>query len=210
MWPTTQGTHRRVPEIKAHKHVRNHNRQCRALNARVIKLAEERKRLVQDVKGARSKRAKMAEGEERWSEEEQAKEDDKDDCNLDLPPNTSQAKVAHAFQAITKLRDWTREKLRQEARDRKAADAREARIRAKEVQEIRDRHDELARKFFEPYREIKGSDMQKYAPKSKRDRGTEPAKFCELVKLKSPSIRKKSSRATTKARCWWPSSPTRR
>ena len=180
-----QSTGSRQPD--PHEHIHNNNRQCRAANARIIELAGERKRLVDAAREKDRKKAKMASAITRDSDSGSDLEENRnsvEECNLDLPPNTSQAKVAHAFQAITKLRDWTKEKLQQEARERKAADAREARIRSKEIQEVRDKHDELARKFFEPYLEIKGRDMQKYAPKNKRDRGTEPAKFCELVEIK--------------------------
>ena len=68
---------------------------------------------------------------------------------------------------------WTMDKL-----------AKETAAREKQIQELKDKHDNLARKFWEPYLELKGADIITLAPEKTRKKGKEASTFADIIKKK--------------------------
>ena len=62
--------------------------------------------------------------------------------------------------------------------------AKEKEIRSRQIRDLKEKHDTLARKFWEPYLELRGADMATLAPEGERKRGKEAAKFAEIIKIK--------------------------
>ena len=52
------------------------------------------------------------------------------------------------------------------------------------MRELKEKHDSLARKFWEPYLELKGADMATLAPEGERKKGKEASTFAYIIKEK--------------------------